>query len=330
MDELPLDRQVPVPIPEPKSALLASICESEIKMVPIDELDPECSDKPDPMPVPCPELVTTLEFQIPMLSMRENPVWYESAVPIPAPASVLVAQICESEIPSDPIQEFDPAFHVRPVPIPEPDPAFATTVVFPMLIPSIRELPPPVQYPVPIQEHHTVLLASTCESEIKRDPIDELDPADCARQLPIPGPSGELVRKVEFRIVMLSIRENPPPTEHPVPMQQPRPRLVALISESEITRDQIDDPNPVLPPRFVPIPVSPDAEMLALTNETVWQESSRPTPTPGDSGAPWASRLPVFTDVTVTFDCEQSSAWPMALATERKRFEPSTITITSL
>jgi hypothetical protein len=67
-----------------------------------------------------------------------------------------------------------------------------------------------------------------------------------------------------------------------------------------------------------------------LINEMVWQESPGPTPTPGDLGAPWASRLPEFIEVTVTFDCEQSSAWPVLVPTDRKRFEPSRITITSL
>jgi hypothetical protein len=58
----------------------------------------------------------------------------------------------------------------------------------------------------------------------------------------------------------------------------------------------------------VPIPVAPEPETDAFTNESDRQTVSRPTPIPGPFSPPSAESQPPLFDETVTFDSAQSTA----------------------
>jgi hypothetical protein len=96
----------------------------------------------------------------------------------------------ELEINNRPTDEVEPAGlgqpHVSsgfvvPVPIAEPeDDEIPPTVAFQNVIFSIVDTPSLWEQPLPIIGPHDEVLASIYESEINRDPIDELEPGSTA------------------------------------------------------------------------------------------------------------------------------------------------------
>jgi hypothetical protein len=96
--------------------------------------------------------------------------------PILEPDPELVALISESEIKRDPIDKIDPSYQELPGPIPEPSELFDTTVEFQIVVSSMREIPPYEEHDGPTPQSDPDALAPISESEIKRDPIDNIDP----------------------------------------------------------------------------------------------------------------------------------------------------------
>jgi hypothetical protein len=94
-------------MPEPHPALVASMCESEIKRDPIDDFDSASPVVLVPIPDPWPCRDTTVEFQTLMSSMREIARSYDGPVPTPELYIGSITSICESEIKRDPIHDFD-------------------------------------------------------------------------------------------------------------------------------------------------------------------------------------------------------------------------------
>jgi hypothetical protein len=173
---------------------------------------------------------------------------------MPAPWSVLFDLICEPEIRRDPIDEFDPAVIDHPDPIPAPCPAWATILESQMFRSSIREVPPSAEYPVPIPQPRSVLFTSICESEVERDPIDELGPGPSTKQAPMPVPFPALVLTVDFQILILLMRVDPSSWASVVPMPEPHAVLVAAICESKIPSHPIEEFEPLSIEPPVPMP----------------------------------------------------------------------------
>jgi hypothetical protein len=115
--------------------------------------------------------------------------------------------------------------------------------------------------------------------------------------------------------------------EAPAPRLEPEPDAVASIEELESVTFLIVDPGPVLT-SAVPIPVPPNAETLALMNESVSQASLGPAPIPIDVDPPRALRCPEIIEVTVILDLEQVT--PPEFPVDCIKFEPSRTRVTEL
>jgi hypothetical protein len=84
--------------------------------------------------------------------------------------------------------------------------------------------------------------------------------------VPIPDPPASETM-VEFQITIRRIREVAPEEHCPVPMPQPLPEPVASIEELQnVTLSIVDSSLPST--CAIPIAASPNAETLALTNES--------------------------------------------------------------
>jgi hypothetical protein len=132
-------------------------------------------------------------------------------------------------------------------------------------------------------------LTSISESEIKRDPIDELAPvfSDAPAPTPVPPFAGETT--AEFRISMFSIPKIAPCKEYPVPTPEPQFVITASASESEIRRDPIDEfdswscdhPAPIPDPHAVRV-TAVEFQIPTISMRTVapFKAASAPIPEP--------------------------------------------------